>query len=198
MEDQLAQFKSTKITRGRLILIILALIILGEVIWAVLTLKPSSNIPSAVQQQTATSVSLNSEKATVKVGEQINTTINLSSDIKTDGVDLIIKFDPNLLAVSEATAGAGPVKVGSIYSAYPQNLLESPGRIVISGITNQPGGILANGVFGTITFKAKKVGVTDISFEFTPSTTTDSNIIESGTGKDVLEKVNNLQLNITP
>lgn len=181
----------------RNLFIVLGVIIAAEIIWAGWSIFKGTT-PQVSTQETPsgepvqTTVTLTSDKASLKLGEKATVSINLSSNSKTDGLDLIITYDPKLLS-------AKPVTLGTLYSDYPQNVLDDKaGRISVSGITGQAGGILADGLFGKVEFRAKAPGVAAISLEFTPGESSDSNVTESGTGKDILEKVNNLELNILP
>lgn len=186
------------------IFIILGVVIVGELIWAGWILskewiqpKTPTALPS-VQPQVSkvvipTVVSLTSDKNQVKLGEKFTVAINISSEIATDGTDLIILYDPKLLSVNTQT----PVILGSLYDDYPLNKVDSgSGRITVSGISNKSGGTVANGLFGSVEFSAKKAGQAKISLDYTPQSTVDSNVIETYSGKDVLEKVNNLEVNI--
>lgn len=185
------------------IFIILGVVILVEVIWAgwsllqlnqAATVTPGPTTSSAAQTATA---SLLADKTTLKVGESTLVTLNISSSAKSDGVDLIVSFDPTLLLV-DATSSAMPVKTGTIFTDYPQNKIDTPGKVVVSGITDLSGGVLANGVFGTITFKALRAGSAKVSLEYKAGSTSDSNVIETGSGKDILNQVSDVSLRITP
>lgn len=198
------QNKFKKILSRRNIYILFGVAIFLEVIWATWTIfKPASPSVMKISQTKEvfkpTVVSLSAPKTSLKIGEKIAVAINISSNKKTVGTDLVIKYDPKLLSVETAGTSKNPVRVGKIYNDYPSNSLESkPGRITISGITDSPAGVLANGLFGSIVFQAKAPGLANIILDFTPGQTTDSNVIESGTGQDLLQKVDNLQLNILP
>lgn len=189
----------------KIIFIILGAVIVGELIWAGWTLSkewtqskiapaPSPVIrPQRTKVVKPTTISLVADKNQLKKGEKLTVAINLSSEVATDGTDLIILYDPKLLSVNAQT----PVTLGSLYDDFPLNKVDSEsGRITISGISNKSGGTVANGLFGTVIFTAKKAGVAKISLDFTAGSTVDSNVIETDSGKDVLEKVNNLEVNI--
>ena len=192
------------ILQRRNIFIALGAVIILEIIWAGFTLfKPatinvatqSSVVPTVKQQ--LSEISLQTPKNQIKVGEKFTVSINISSSKKSDGADLIIKYDPQLLSVETTGLNKIPVIVGTIYSDYPSNNLdEKVGRITVSGITEQRNGVSTNGLFGSLVFRSKAKGRSKVTLDFTPGSTVDSNIIESGTGKDVLEKVNNLEVNI--
>lgn len=186
-----------KLLTRKNIFIVLGVIVGLEVIWAGWffiqssqnTSKPNVSTQVAIQP---TSITLTSEGTQYRVGGEISVSVNISSSEKVDGVDLIISFDPKVLTAKEAS-------LGSIFSDYPQNRVDNiSGRVAISGITSQAGGVIPQGEFGKLNFTAKAAGTTKISFEFSPGQTVDTNVIESGTGKDILEKVNELELNILP
>lgn len=186
-----------KLLTRRNIFIVLGVIIAVELIWAGWFLVNSAQskptpTPSVITKPVAppTAVTLTSLKTEYKKGEKITVAINISSSKKVDGVDLIITYDPKVLSAQPAT-------LGIIFSDYPQNTADATlGKVSVSGITTRPGGVIPEGNFGTISFVAKTAGVTKIAFDFTPGQTVDTNVIESGTGKDILEKVNQLELNI--
>ena len=178
----------------RNIFIVLGVVILAEIIWAAWMIskpaKPPQVIkpPDAITMAQPTTVSLTAAKSSISVGERLTVSINISSSKRTDGADLIITYDPNLLS-------AQPVIAGTIYSDYPLNSLDQAlGRITVSGITDDPSGVLADGLFGSLVFVGKAPGIAKVSLQFSPGSTSDSNVTETGTGRDVLEKVEDLEL----
>lgn len=193
----------TKILTKRNIFILLSVVILAEVLWAGWSLfKPTpqtSAPPPQVIPPKPTVVALETPKREVKVGDKFTVSIKISSDKLSDGSDLIISFDPKLLTVETVGTEKAPVIVGTLYNDYPLNKLNSTlGKITVSGVVTQKDGVKADGLFGSIVFTAKAAGVTQVSFDFSPGKTSDSNVTETGTGKDVLEKVENLEVNISP
>ncbi len=191
----------------KIILIILGVAVLAEAIWALTSLgifslgtKPGISVPvkTAVSKKTA-SISLSSPKTNLKIGEQIKVDINIKSSAPTDGSDVILKFDPNVLSVASDSADKKPVSITALYQDYPQNSVDpSAGIIAVSGITSVKEGIVPNGAIGSIIFQAKKIGKAEVSIDFTPGKTTDSNIVETGTSNDLLSEVKNLTINIMP
>ncbi len=177
----------------RNIFIVLGMVILAEVLWAGWSLvKPTPPSTVAVPVTSQTSISLSADKSQLRVRERILVTINVASAKKVDGVDLIITYDPKLLT-------AQPTVLGTIFSDYPQNKVDATlGRVSVSGITTQQGGVIPEGQFAAVTFVAKAVGLTKVSLDFTPGKTGDTNVTETGTGADILEKVNQLEINILP
>jgi hypothetical protein len=192
-----------KFLSRRNIFLVLGLIVAAEVIWALwaLVLSPSqgSVIPQfgAPKPQT-TSVSLLSPTQSLKVGDIVTVTAKIDSDKLTDGTDLVITYNPQALEVQNTASGV-PVAAGLLYDDYPFNNVDiKMGRITVSGITTRTDGTLASGIFGTVTFRALIEGEAKVSLLFNMGDTTDSNVIETGTGKDVLDEVNNLELKILP
>ncbi len=177
---------------------ILGLIVIAEILWVGKMIYYAQNTntapPPALIKSASTEITLTSSKNEIKVGEEFNVDINILSSATTDGVDLIISFDPALLSITDTVK---PVTTGTIYVDYPFNAMEN-GKITVSGISSATSGIIPNGLFGSIAFQAKAVGLAKIAVDFTPNNTKDSNIIESETGQDILEKVTNLELNILP
>ena len=103
-----------------------------------------------------------------------------------------------MLTVS-TNATESPVAIGKIYNEYPVNELDQKnGLITVSGISSLTGGVIPNGVFGTILFQAKAAGNAKIFLEFTKNSTNDTNLTDSKTSTDVLEEVKNLDLKIIP
>ena len=158
MEENLV----AKIIRHKALYLTLALIVAVELLWAGWVLgkplltsskQPLATAPNLISQ-TPTTISLVANKQTVKKGEKVIVDIVVTSSKPTDGTDVVLKFDNNLLLV--ASSSAGPVKPSTLYSEYPFNSIEL-GNISISGISSASQGIIPNGVFGTIEFIAKKV-----------------------------------------
>ena len=183
-----------------LIIFVAAVVLVAELAWAYSALYKSSASTAtskvATTNQTA-QISLVTESTTYKVGDQITVAIKASAPNPTDGVDVIINYDPKLLEVIPAATGS-PIRVSAMYNQYPNNQLDATkGKITASGISSETGGMLANGVFGTIVFRVKASGTVALNIIYSPGATSDSNIIENGTGKDVLAGVENLQLNLT-
>lgn len=187
------------------VVVFLILIVLAELAWGAMTLsqKPSpTTSPQAVVALPSVSIpkiatmTLKSDKTELKVGEVATFTISLSADSLIDGADAIISFDPKVLAVNKSSSTSATVKVGSLFDNYPANKIdEKNGRVELSGISyGSQGGKMADGILGTFTLKAKAKGVAKVNFEFSPGSTVDANVIETNTGKDILQKVEGVEV----
>lgn len=192
--------KIKKIFSGpKIIFAILGVILLIEVIYAfrILTAPtpppPPSPAPKIEITKTGGKMALFSPKKNYRLNETVLVSVVVGTGGHTiDGVDLVVRYNPKVL---EATQG-GLIK-GKILSEYPLVSLDAgKGLISISGISSLNKGFIGTGQFATLNFKAKAVGAAPLTIDFTKDSTTDSNLVETGTSKDILEIVDNLELNI--
>ncbi|MBI2337637.1 hypothetical protein HYU95_00480 [Candidatus Daviesbacteria bacterium] len=198
--------KAKKIIYGpRVIFVILGIIFLAEIVYVLKfmifsasspTPLPPSPAPAAQinTQPKPAGISINASKTNFKVNEVVPVSIIVDTGGYTvDGVDLILRFDPKILEATEE----GLTK-GTILGEYPLKSLDAnKGMVYISGVSNTKGGFTGIGQFALINFKAKLPGKASLTVDFIKkSATTDSNLVEMGTSKDILESVNNLDLTV--
>lgn len=189
------KFLSEWILSVKVVYSLLALIILMEVYFGLKTLLsplPSVERLAPIGQGV---VVLTTDQSSYLVGDQIPVTIKLSTGgYNSVGADLVLKFDPNLL---EAVEGDFFEK-GEIYQDYPGTSLDKKnGMIFISGIVlSGEEGFNGTGIFGRLKLVAKKSGVTLVKVEFQTDSTTDSNIIDTASAKDVLGQAIDVEINI--
>lgn len=183
----------------KIIFIILGIVILIEVVYAVKTLTapsptpPSPSQPAVVKQPLSPRISLTSSKLNYAVGETIPVIVMVNTGGKSvDGVDLIIRFNPQVLEV--APGGLSKGKIFSEYLLLSQD--DKTGLISISGVSGVKESFIGQGEFALLTLKAKLPGKTTLAVDFQKGTTTASNLVESATSKNILESVDNLELNI--
>lgn len=181
----------------KIIFIIFILAIAVEVVVGLKTLLTPVKLAPKSQPVTNVisdgSITLDSSQTTYQTGAVIPITVKVATGGHlTAGVDLVLKYDPQKLSASPSSF----IK-GASYDDYPPINLEKPGFLRISGVvsTNNPGfeGI---GEFGTINFVAKAKGVVEVSLDFAPDLTSDSNMVEVGTNKDILGQVSGVKINI--
>ncbi len=179
----------------KIVFAILGVILLAEVVYAVKVLVFSAPPPPPVRKtnipKTVGKISLTVPKANVKVNEIVSVSVVIDTGGRTiDGADLVVRFDPKIL---EATPG-GLVK-GGLFDEYPLVAVDKKtGLISISGVNSLKKGYQGTGQFATLNLKAKLPGNTAITIDFNKGSTTDSNLTETGTAKDLLEAVDNLEL----
>lgn len=103
----------------------------------------------------------------------------------TDGFDAVINFDPTKAQVVDTK-----ISPTTLFEEFPINTVNNKkGQVKFSALTfnAKP----ATGIVGTFKFKPLVKGEINFSFYFTPGATTDSNIAEHGTAKDILGSVTN-------
>lgn len=182
--------------KGKYMLYVLVGIILVEIMWGlktVFTPLPTTKV-TLPPNPVGVNLALLSLKKDYKVGDSFPVDISLfTGGHKTVGTDVVVKYDPKFL---EATAGAF-IK-GTTYPDYPAvNVDNISGIITASGIDAPSGkGFAGTGLFGKVWFSAKSKGLTTIRLSFVKDAYTDSNVVELGTSKNILEKVNDLSINI--
>lgn len=193
-----SKFSIRKFLTPKTIFLSLGVILLIEVIFAVKTLTaPTSPRPPLAQPESQpgkVNLSLEAVGRDFKVGEIVTVNVRVNTGgHRTDGVDLVLKFDPKILEASTASL----IKT-TIYPDYPQMKVDAKaGLVQISGISGLDGKTFKGaGVFATINFKARAAGETTLTVNFTPGKTDDSNIVESLSGNDILESVSNLNLSV--
>lgn len=129
------------------------------------------------------------------INQPINVDIRIFTGGRTiQGADLLITFDPNQL---QFTPGAF-FSPGDIFSEYPIAAVDSTtGQIRISGIASASKiGFNGVGAFGRLNFVAKQTGIAKLVVEYAPGNTTDSNMIEYGSGDDVLGQSTSLEIKV--
>jgi len=135
-------------------------------------------------------LSLFCERKEFKLGEKIEIQVMVDSGgYKTNGVDVVLNFDPQYLKFEKLDYSE------SLFKTFPPYLVEKE-KIRFSALSLPQESFEGKGKVATLFFKTLKKGETKISFDFQPHSTTDSNIALYGKGKDVLQKVNNLSISI--
>lgn len=194
--DRVENSKLKKFFSGpKIIFIILGIVVLAEVIYAARTLvSPAPAVParqSPAQAGTVGKISLITPKASVKLNEAIPVTVMVDTGGHTiDGVDLIVQYDPKILEVT-----TGNLTKGQILDEYPLMSVDaSKGLISVSGINRSGNGFSGSGQFAVINLRAKQKGKTSLTIDFKQGSTTDSNLVERNTSKNILEQVDNLEM----
>lgn len=124
--------------------------------------------------------------------------VYLDSNVnETDGVDVIITFDPSKLEVVDANPNASGTQIAST-QLLPVTALNqvTNGTITFSQLITQGSpSVHIDGVIAKITFKALALGTTDITLDFDGvGATIDSNV--AWQTLDVLNEVSNAQITV--
>lgn len=188
----LSHYKGPKI-----IFLLLGIIVAVELVIAGINIFVSNqgkynNPAPSVNPVTEAKISLVSKEA-VSVGEKFPLQVRVFTGGKpADGVDVILKYDPNAIEVNR-----DDITTGGIFSDYPLIDVSQRGLIKISAIdVSGRSSFNGLGVLATINFSAKKEGPTSVTVEFTKDSTTDSNVIEVKKASDMLGGVENASFTV--
>ncbi|MBI4040040.1 hypothetical protein HY389_01655 [Candidatus Daviesbacteria bacterium] len=134
-------------------------------------------------------LSLSPTSGTFNQGCPFTLTVNLDTGgAQTDGTDAILLFDSSRFSATK-------VNPGTIYSDYPgTNIDNTAGKVTISGLAPVGQTYTGQGIFATVNFNVlpnAPSGAVQVNFDFTPGSTTDSNVAQHGTVQDILSAVNN-------
>lgn len=182
--------------KKNIVKIIIALLVIGvavELVFGGVTLFSPAVLPGnlnilapRINGLTDASISLIPDKVSYKSGDLVAVKAKLfTGGYTTDSTDLVVKYDSAFLAPEEDTFFA---LAGNLYSEYPAMQIDrQQGMIGISGIT-VPGkdSFSGAGIFVTLYFTALKDGQTKVSVNFEKGATADSNVVLSGSTKDIL------------
>jgi hypothetical protein len=148
------------------------------------------SIPGLVS---AATLSISPSLQSVNTGDEFTASVDLDTEgSPVVGVDLrYINFDPTLVKVQDSnlsTVGT-QIEPGKLMSDTLANSVDNDLGTIIFSQVNLPGSVnhSSSGTLANITFKALKAGTVNLTFNYTPKNTTDTNVAASGT--DVLTKV---------
>jgi len=177
------------------LLTILIIFLVVELVWAAFYLSgKQKETPSedkqkpTVSQDNLVSLSLLPQQKEIKINKPFEVRVEINTKGKSaSGADVVVTYDPKILNVSESS-----ITTGNIFPLYPLvKIKPEKGQIAITGVISQEEkpSFQGKGTFATIKFTPIKTGKTTVSFDFTKDSTTDSNIAQTKTAKDILEKV---------
>lgn len=184
----------TNLLNFKIITLFLILTILIEAIIGI-RLLTAPIVSTDAQAMTNGRISLVTSRKEFKVGEVVPVNVRVSTGGHTsDGIDVIVKFDPDFFDLSDKNG----VENGDLFTDFSSKISDEDKKVIqLSGI-NAADFLGYNGSddFATLNLVTKKVGQTTIEVDYSPGATSDSNILESRSSRDLLEKVFNLELNI--
>lgn len=109
----------------------------------------------------------------------LNIMIN-TDDAEVDGVDLVLKYDPEFLNIVE-------INNGDFFPSYPlKDYNFADNRIMVTGLSDFGSPESGYGTFCSIVISTKQVGSTILEILAEPNTAIDSNIVDSRTSEDIL------------
>lgn len=154
----------------------------------------ADNNAAGTQQTTEqATLTLIPSASTVTVNQEFSVDVMLdTAGMEVDGVDITyLRFDPKMLQVIDSNGSAPGLQIsaGPLMSVNVSNLANNTqGTVQFSQITSGGQKYVGSGKLATIKFKAVSTGKAEVSIDFEPGKTADTNI--SSSSKDVLENVN--------
>jgi hypothetical protein len=106
------------------------------------------------------------------------------------GVDLVLKFDPKIIAAVDAVPGQPGIQLAareSKLTVIKNEVDNQNGEVIFSALTAPGQTISARSVLATMIIKAKRPGKTKLYFKYKPGFTTDTNATTAASG-DVLDR----------
>lgn len=146
----------------------------------------------------AATIVLSPSSKTVTAGQTFTVDILVDTQgADVDGVDVYsLNYNPSILEVVDASTAISGVQIssGSLLAVTLTNLV-SGGTIKFSQVSSGGTSYNGSGKLATITFKALASGTSAATFDFTPGSTSDSNV--AGSGQDKLTSVQNGSYTVT-
>jgi len=152
---------------------------------------------ASVNYSHAVGPSLTFDPNTVSIDKAFEVNIMIDTDgNEIGGAGARIVYDTNKLHVLSVKEFTGD---GAIFGDFPLATFDNnTGKAALSGIVSSANDLYTGrGVFGSITFLPISKGETEVKFEFTPGSTTDSNLAVTYEPGDILNEVGVLSVNIT-
>lgn len=128
----------------------------------------------------------------VGVGEKVTSSINVESkNVEMAGFDVILTYNPSVIKVLDVTPSS------QIASTPVKKIDNQKGHITISFLVTPSQSLKGNHEIARISWEALRAGESKMKFDFTPDSTSDSNVAEFATGIDVLTSIVNSEYIIT-
>jgi hypothetical protein len=164
------------------------------------------NVPFIFAAENAT-LELASDQTTYNVGDEFEVRVLLdTAGVEVDEVDVKITYDPEMLVVVDGIKDLEDVQISEdepLLEVFVQNTVDiENGEIFFeqASLAREQYYKTADeaGVVATITMRALKSGATTMSFDMeTGNNSTDSSVLDSETGEDVLGEVINLDVTLS-
>ena len=148
--------------------------------------RPQTISTKATQEEAVLSLSPASGSYTFTSDASYPVGIIVNSGSKNiDGVDVVLNYDPAKVKIMDAK-----LNTTNTFEETPVNVIDNArGQVKFSGLTFKAKPVA--GIVGTFRYRPVSRGEVNFTFYFNPGSTTDSNVAEHGTAKDILGKVEN-------
>ena len=190
-----------------LFIVIAALSALGLYLFIIIAEEDTSSMQAVSTNDTVASLRLVADKPAYTTGDEALVTVFLSTNRRTSGVDVVIRFDPDYLELVQGTGTARGFSTPAgvyfadvrppVYENFPYAKLEQSGEMMtfsFSAITKPLETFKGGGPVATLRFKVLKSGVTAIDIISNKRQTQNSNVAFEG--KDILTAVEGVSITI--
>lgn len=142
----------------------------------------------------AASLSVSPNSKTITVGDTFDISIHLDTEGGfVDGVDIVyLNFNPTILQVQDSNLSMTGIQIATgtlLLNTLADDVDNTLGKISLSQIYLGGGSFKGSGILATITFKALKVGTSNLTFDYEKDNTKDCNTAFGGV--DILSSVSN-------
>ncbi len=163
----------------------------GRIFTIALVLLFLTNTPFA-HAQTGASLSTDPQSVIIGINQLFSTNIVVDTgENSIGGVGAILLYDPQVLVVDH-------IETDTTFDDYPLAAFDNDtGRVSLSGVVGSPDA-LVKGVknVGKVFWKAVGLGDTTVKFDYTPESTTDSNVAVTTGNGDALSSVSELSVTV--
>ena len=156
----------------------------------------TSPMPTPTLGQLEGNYTISVSNSNIAIGDIVRADIAFTASGKQlAGSDVHLRFDPELLEANEN------LESGNYFSSFPRKQIDNQtGIIKVTGYNPVSTDVLSDNpvTFFVVEFKAKKSGTARISFDFQPGKTNLTTLVEKGTSRNILGKINEAALTIKP
>jgi hypothetical protein len=138
----------------------------------------------------AAALEFSKTQVSASLGEELDVDVTIDTQSKAvAGADAVILYNPQYIEVVS-------VDPGDVFADYPARFYDNTnGKIMVSGIVSSKHNLYrGRGVMARIRFRTKAMGASQITFQYTPGDTTDSNVASMSEPGDILTSVNSISL----
>lgn len=151
-------------------------------------------IPTVVKSPLTGKISLQANSSSIKIGETGNLSILFEAPgSKLDGIDIVLRYDPriiNVLGFSE----------GNYFKLYPRKDINNDlGVVKVTALDSASSSVLSQEKteLGTIQFRAKTAGVSQVNFDFITGATGQTVLTQQGTSQNILGSASGVTIRVT-
>lgn len=126
------------------------------------------------------------------IGDEFNLDIvYMVADIKLDGADAIVRFDPQMLEVTD-------IKEGRVFESYPRKTIDNvKGLVKVTGFREiESERSSGDNVFFSLTVTAKRTGAVKVQFDFEEGKTNLSTLVQTKSSRNILGQTKFSAINI--